>query len=150
MLRCFDRLRLGRYRLIGRTVFFHTLGKLADMIEVIADFGMILVDITAGVFRLFAPSRGNTNFAVVWNTKQLLVIGTDKADTFFRIADMLIKPLLDISIAVKAIVALCGIAAEQIGILFGIHSEAVLGAVVSLKCTIGKTPCILAHSRTIL
>ena len=150
MLRCFDRLRLGRYRLIGRTVFLHTLGKLADMIEVIADFGMVLVDLTASVFRLFAPSRGNTNFAAVWNTKQLLIIGADKTDTFFRIADMLIKPFLDIAIAVKVIVALCEIAAEQIGVFFGIHSETVLGTIVSPKGTIGETPCILAHSRTVL
>lgn len=109
MLRCFDRLRLGRYRLIGRTVFFHTLGKLADMIEVIADFGMVLVDITAGVFRLFSPSGSDTDFTAVWNTKQLLVMRVDKADAFFRIGDVLIKPFLDIAIAVKVIVALCGI-----------------------------------------
>ena len=100
MLRCFDRLRLGRYRLIGRTVFLHTLGKFADVIEVIADFGVVLVDITAGVFRFFAPSGSNTDFAAVWDTKQLLVIGADKADSFLRIANMLIKPFLDIALSV--------------------------------------------------
>ena len=111
---------------------------------------MVLVDITASVFRLFAPSRGNTNFAAVWNTKQLLVMRVNKTDTFFCIADMLVEPFLDIAIAVKIIIALCGITAEQIGILFGIHTEAVLGTVVSLKGTIGETPCILAHSRAVL
>ena len=109
MLRCFDRLRLGRYRLIGRTVFLHTLGKLADMIKVIADFRVILVNIAAGAFRLFAPSGSDTNFTAVWDAKQLLVMRVNKADAFFCIADVLIKPFFDIAIAVKVLVALCGI-----------------------------------------
>ena len=68
-----------------------------------------------------------------------------KADTLFRFLDMLIKPFLHITIAVKIIVAFGGIAPKQKSVFLRIHTETVLSTIVALYRTFGKMPCKRTH-----
>ena len=44
-----------RDRLIGRPVFLHTLGKLADVVQIAADFGMVFINKAAGILPFLSP-----------------------------------------------------------------------------------------------
>ena len=57
--------RLLRLRLIAVSVIFHTLGKLADVVKITAHFGMVFVNETAALFRLFSPIISDDDFAAV-------------------------------------------------------------------------------------
>ena len=83
------------------------------MVEISAHLGMVLVNKAAGVFRLLAPSRGYNNFAAVWDTEQLFVMRVNESDAFLGIFHVPVEPFFHIAVAVKIIVALCRIAAEQ-------------------------------------
>ena len=50
--------------------------------------------------------------------------------------------------AIKIVVAPCGVAAQQIGVLFSIHSKTVLRAIAPLKGAIHILPCIRTHIGT--
>ena len=58
---------------------------------------------------------------------------------------MPVQPFFHIAVAVKAIVALCRVAAEQESVLVGVHTEAVLGTVITLKGTFGILPRKCRH-----
>src|SRR5699024_3931542 len=88
--------RIRLLRLIGRPIVCHTLGKLADMVEVAADFRMVLVNKAAGTLHLFSPRGCDDDLPAIRDAKQLLVMGVDKADTLLGFSDMSVKPVLHI------------------------------------------------------
>ena len=53
--RFLDGRRLLRLRLIAVSVLLHTLSKFADVVEIAANLGMVLVNETAGLFSAFSP-----------------------------------------------------------------------------------------------
>ena len=112
MLRCFLGRLLGLW-LIGVSIPFHQLGKLADMVEVIADFRMVLVNEATGAFLLFSPSIADNDFAAVWDTEQFFIVRVDKSDALLGSADMPVKPFLHIAVTVEVIIAPCRVASEQ-------------------------------------
>ena len=137
-------------RLIAVSVLLHTLGKFADVVKIAAHLGMVLVNETAGLFRLFSPRIMDNDFSAVWDAEQLFIMGVDKTDALLGFLDMPVKPLFHIAVAVKVIVALCRVAAEQESVFISIHTEAVLGAVVTLKGTIGIRPCKRRHVTAVM
>ena len=137
--------RLLGLQLIAVSVLLHTLGKFADVVEIAAHLGMVLVNETAGLFRLFSPRIMDNDFAAVWDAELLIIMGVDKADALLGFLDMPVKPLFHIAVAVKVIVALCRVAAEQESVFIGIHTEAILGAVVPHKSGVGICPCNRRH-----
>ncbi len=67
-----------------------------------------------------------------------------------KLISMLIKPLFHIAVAVKIIVALCRVAAEQESVFLHIHTEAVLCAIVTFKGTFGIRLCKCRHIITVM
>ncbi len=137
--------RLLRLRFAAMPVPFHTLGKLADVIEVAAHLGMVFVNETAAFFRLFSPIISDNDFPAVWDAELLFIMWVDKADSLLCFCHMLIKPFFHIAVAVKIVVALCRVAAEQESVLVGIRTEAVFGTVITLKGTFGILPRKCRH-----
>ena len=88
-----------RLRLAAMPVPFHTLGKLADMVEIAARLGMAFINETAGLFRLFSPIISDDDFPAVWDAEQLFVMGVNKSDSVFRFGYMLIKPFFYIAVS---------------------------------------------------
>ena len=80
--------RLLGLRLIAVSVLLHTLGKFADVVEIAAHLGMVLVNETAGLFRLFSPRIMDNDFAAVWDAELLIIMGVDKADALLGFLDM--------------------------------------------------------------
>ena len=142
--------RLLGLRLIAVSVHFHFLRKFADVVQIAAYLGMVFINETAGLFRFFSPRIMDNDFAAVWDTELLIIMGVNKTDTLLGFLDMPVKPVLHIAVAVKVIVALCGIAAEQESVFVGIHTEAVLGAVVPRKGGIGICPCKRRHVTAVM
>ena len=145
MLRCFLRRLFRRFRLIGRPVFLHTLGKLADVVQIAADFGMVFINEAAGILPFLSPRGCDNDLSAVWDTEQFFILRVNKSDTLFCFLDMLIKPFLHITIAVKIIVAFGGIAPKQKSVFLRIHTETVLRTIVTLDSTFGKMPCKRTH-----
>ena len=143
--RFLDGRRLLRLRLIAVSVLLHTLGKFADVVEIATYLGVVFVNETAGLFRLFSPRIMNNDFAAVWNAELLIIMGVNETDALLGFLDMPVKPLFHIAVAVKVIVALCRVAAEQESVFVGIHTEAVLGAVIPFHRTFGETSCKRTH-----
>ena len=137
--------RLLRLRLAAMPVPFHTLGKLADMVEIAAHLGMAFVNETAGLFRLFSPRIVDNDFPAIGDAEQLFVMGVYKVDSLFRSGYMLIEPFFHIAVAVKVIVALCRVATEQESVFVSIYTEAVLSTVIPHKGGIGGLPCSRRH-----
>ena len=107
-------------RLIAVSVLLHTFGKLADVVKIAAYLGMVLVNETAGLFRFFSPRIMDNDFAAVWDTEFFVIMWVNETDALLGFLDMPVKPFFHITIAVKVIVALCGVAAEQESVFVGI------------------------------
>ena len=120
------------------------------MVKAASHFRMVLVNETAGLFRLFSPRIIDNDFAAVWDAELLIIMRVDKADALLGFLDMPVKPLFHIAVAVKVIVAFCGVAAEKESMFISIHTEAVLGTVVTLKGTIGIRPCKRRHVTAVM
>ena len=120
--------------------------KLADVVKIAAYLGMVLVNETAGLFRFFSPRIMDNDFAAVWDTEFFVIKWVNETDALLGFLDMPVKPFFHITIAVKVIVALCGVAAEQESVFVGIHTEAVLGAVAVSYTHLVQARCS-AHGR---
>jgi len=119
------------------------------MKNVVADLGMTFIYKAAGIFSLFSP-RGHYDYpAAVWDTKQFFIVRVNKSDTLLGFLNVLIKPFLYKAVAVKIVVAPCGVAPQQIGVFFRIHTETVLRAIAPLKGAVRILPCKRTHSGTV-
>ena len=118
------------------------------MKNVVADLGMTFIYKAAGIFSLFSPRVRYDYPAAVWDTEQLLIVRVNKSDTLLSFLNVLIKPFLYKAVAIKIVVAPCGVAAQQIGVFLRIHSETVLRAIAALKGAIRILPCIRTHIGT--
>ena len=74
MLRCFLRRLFRRFRLIGRPVFLHTLGKLADVVQIAADFGMVFINEAAGILPFLFPRSRDNDLSAVGDTEQFFIL----------------------------------------------------------------------------
>ncbi len=74
---------------------------------------MVFINKAAGILPFLSPRGRDNDLSAVGDTEQFFILRVNKADTLFRFLDMLIKPFLHITIAVKIIVAFGGIAPKQ-------------------------------------
>ena len=82
-----DGRRLLGLRLIAVSVHFHLLRKFADVVKAAAYLGVVLVNETAGLFRLFSPRIMDNDFAAVWDAELLVIVSVDKADALLGFLD---------------------------------------------------------------
>ena len=64
---------------------FHSLGKLADVIEIILNLNVIRVDIPAHILFRVIVRVLDLNQAAVGNPEQVVVFGINEADTIFYV-----------------------------------------------------------------
>ena len=76
---------------------------------------MALVNIPAHAVAVSSARLDNADFIAVRDTEQLFVVRVDKADALLGLPKMSVQPLLFKAPAVKIIVALGRVAAQQIG-----------------------------------
>ena len=134
----------------GIAVLLHPLGKLADVIEIAANFQIVVIDIPTGAVKLFSVAQSNADFISVGDFELFFVIRRDKADSTARFLDMAVEPLPHIAVAVKIVIPTGRIAPYQEAVFFGIGTETVLGRIVALKGAGGIFRRILRHNRAAL
>ena len=109
-------------------VTLHYLGKLTNMIEIAVNFKMTVINISASTVFMGAVGIGYSDTVAVGNTEQLLVMRIDKADTASCAFEVMVKPILAVTISVEIIFALMGIEPHKVGVILRIHSHAVISA----------------------
>lgn len=85
------------------------------MKNIVADLGMTFIYKAAGIFSLFSPRVRYDYPAAVGDTEQFLIVRVNKSDTLLGFLNVLIKPFFYKAVAIKIVVAPCGVAAQQIG-----------------------------------
>ena len=98
-----------RLRLIAVSVHLHLLRKFADVVKAAPYLGVVLVNEAAGLFRLFSPRIADDDSAAVWDAEPFIIMGVYEADALPGFLDVTVKPVLDIAVAVKVIVAFVGL-----------------------------------------
>ena len=112
----------------------HPFGKFADMIEVISDLHMTIVNISAHPVFDLAVRKGNTNLFAVTDAKLLFIFRGNETNPFFRAADMLIKPIFYIAVAIEVVFALVRIETAKISILLSVYPYPVIILLVIHFC----------------
>ena len=112
---------------------------------------MVVVDIAAGADLIFIPRIVDFYLAAIRNAKQLLVMAVNKTDSFLCVLHVLIEPVPAIAIAVQVVFAPVRVQAQKVGILFGIHTNAIVARLLlhpALGCAIavlGKRPTVMKN-----
>ena len=76
------------YRLVSSPDMFHSLRKLADVIEIILNLNVIRVDIPAHILFWLIVRIRNLNQSAVGNREQVVIFGINEADTLLRTLQM--------------------------------------------------------------
>ena len=108
------------------SVLFHPLGKLANVVKVVANLNMVVVDISASSHLVFIPGKVDLDFAPIGDAEQFLIVAVNEPDAFCRILHVPIEPVLDIAVAVKIVLALIRVQAQQIGVFVCIDTDTVI------------------------
>ena len=112
---------------------FHSLRKLADVIEIILNLNVIRVDKPTNILFWLIVRIRNLNQSAVGNPEQVVVFGVNEADTLLRTLQMAVQPFLFVAMAVQVILAFVRIQAHQEGVMLRINPDTVFPAVVILK-----------------
>lgn len=75
-------------------------------------------------------------FSPILYPKQLFVVRVNKADSFFRVFQVPIKPVPAITVAVQIVFALLGVEAKHVGVFICISSEDQLPAIEARPFTV--------------
>jgi len=121
------------YGLVCSPDIFHSLCKFADMIEIVADFDVIWVNISANTLLRLIIQIANPNGATIRKIEQVIITGIYEADTLLSALQMAVYPIFSVAIAIQVILAFIRIQAHQEGVMLGIHPHAVLPAVGILE-----------------
>ena len=104
----------------------HPLGKLANVVKVVANLYMVVVDISASSHLVFVPGKVDLDFAPIGDAEQFLIVAVNEPDTLCRVLHVPIEPVLDIAVAVKVVLALIRVQTQQIGVLIRIDTDTVV------------------------
>ena len=118
--------KLCANRLIGVSVLLHPLGKLANVVKVVANLNVVVVDISASSHLVFVPGKVDLDFAAIGDAEQFLIVAVNEPDTLCRVLHVPIEPVLDIAVAVKVVFALVRVQTQQIGVLVRIDTDTVV------------------------
>ena len=127
-------------------VALHYLSKLTDMIEIAVNFKMTIINISASAVFMRAVGIGYSDTVAVGNTEQLFIMRIDKADTASCAFEVMVKPVLAVTIAVEIIFALMGIEPHKVGVILCIHSHAVISACTVTLAKLQDALCIITKT----
>ena len=118
--------KLCANRLVGVSVLFHPLGKLANVVKVVTNLNVVVVDISASSHLVFIPGKVDLDFSSIGDAEQFLIVAVNEPDAFCRVLHVPIEPVLDIAVAVKVVLALIRVQTQQIGVLIRIDTDTVV------------------------
>lgn len=130
--------------------FLQTFRKLTDMIKGVGitagDFKVGFVDKPTDSVTGFSATSENADAIAVRDTEDFFVAGGDKSDTLLGLFHVVLQEPANISIEVKIVVPIIGIAPQHIGVLDSFQLEAVLGAVIAHHLGFRALPAIADHA----
>ena len=102
----------------------HPFCELANVVEIASDLDVIIVDISANTICTCSISESESHLIAVSYSELLDIVRSDKANAFFCVLHVSIKPIFHVAVAIKIVFTLVRIEPQEIGVFFSINPDA--------------------------